>query len=523
MTRPEAARGPNFTLVLLPLLFATALFTLRQHAGPFWMWFHIDPSYFYLENGLMLASGESPADVFHPGTPVHVLVALVLRLTHPLASAEDLQRLVLSAPEIYLSQASNAMIALNAFLLLLLGRAVYALGHGLLPALAAQTAPFTATVILKQAYHVKPEPFLLLAVLAMSCLLAMAARDDDTPTTRQAVLFGLVAGFGTASKLLFAPMAIVPVFLLVKKPKALGVYVLSAAVFFLLFLSPAAANWHISVAYFARMAAGSGAYGGGPATFVDWAAYPANLLKVFAGKPVFDVVLLLSLAALALRWKLRRERTPIWRGLEGITAAQILGVLMVAKHPIAYYMLAAMAFSGMALALLILLAINAFPQSPWPRRVALALLVLLAASRTPPFFKDDAELMDWRDKALALDMRPYEACTRIYFDFASDPVYALYMGDMMTRWRWAGLLAELYPAPNAVFMNFFTGDPRRWSEKIDLEAEAAKRPCLVMRGAWDGAMKSYFAKLAPSSKIDSECKSGQEYLLASGIEAKCGD
>ncbi len=523
MSQPgKKGRAPLFiTLGALPMALVVLSIIFRFHSGPFWIWHHVDPSYFYLLNGLMLGMGETPADVFHPGTPVHTLVAFILRLGSPFASGDELARLVLQEPESFLKRISTIILFMNFAGLFYLGLSAFRAFEGaLLPALVAQTRPFFTMFILKQAYQVKPEPFLLLAASLLGALLFKAIERRETGLGRLPIAFGVVVGFGTASKLLFAPLAVVPLFILGLR-KETGVYVLSGLIAFLFFLLPAFGNWDVSLSYFTRMAAGSGAYGSGAATVVDLASYPANLLKVFAGKLLFDLVLLCSLAALVLRWKQGLERSLSWRALEGLVLAQLLLALLVAKHPIAYYMLAAVSLTGIQAALLLVLGEGLFGKPSWWRPAWMAALILIGMSRIISFLSDDSERLEWRRYAMALGTGPYESCTQVYFDFASHPPYALYMGDMMAGWRFAPLLAEMYPAKNQVFMNFFTKEPRRWSEKIDLQAEIAKRPCTVLRGAWEHQMRAYLAEHAPAAKITSQCAAGQEQLLTIGVEANC--
>ncbi|TAN54842.1 MAG: hypothetical protein EPN26_06285 [Rhodospirillales bacterium] len=508
------------TLGALPMAFMLFSIIFRFHSGSFWIWHHIDPSYFYLFNGLMLGMGETPADVFHPGTPVQMLAALILRIGHPFATGDELARLVLADPEPFLKKISTSIILMNVVALFMLGRSAWRAFGRLLPALAAQTSPFVSMFVIKHAYHVKPEPFLLLAATLLGALLFEAIRRQESARSCLPVGFGAVVGFGMASKLLFAPLALVPLFVLATR-KAVGVYLVAVLAFFLIFLLPAIGNWDVSASYFARMAMGSGAYGAGEATVADWASYPGNLMKVFAGKLIFDIVLLLSLAALATRWKRGLERTLSWRALEGLVLAQLVMALLVAKHPIAHYMVAAVSVTGIQAALLLILGEDLFGRPAWWRPACVVVLILVGMSRVTSFLTDDSERMDWRRKAMALGMTPYESCTQVFFDFASEPSYALFMGDMMTNWRFAPLLAELYPAKNQVFMNFHTGEPRRWNQKVDLQAEINQRPCTVLRGAWDDAMKSYLAGLAPDAKISSQCEAGQEKLITIGVEAKC--
>ncbi|MDK9721521.1 MAG: glycosyltransferase 87 family protein [Rhodospirillales bacterium] len=517
----KLSRPHLVTLAALPLALFNLEMLLRHQGGAFWIWHLVDPSYFYLLNGLMLAVGETPADVFHPGTPVHVLVAAVLRLFHPFLSADDLALAVLAEPEKYLKRISFFIMLLNAGALYFLGRSALRTFGRLLPAMAAQAAPFATMFVLKHSYQVKPEPFLLLAASLMGLCLFEAMRKPTNMLGRLPIAFGLVAGFGAASKLLFAPIALTPLFLLATR-RNIALYAAAAAAAFLVCLLPAAGNWDVSLAYFTRMAAGSGSYGGGPATFIDWSSYPSNLAKVFAGKPIFVALLLLSLAALAWRWKRRMSRGNAWKALEGIVLAELAMALLVAKHPIAYYMLAAVSLIGVQAALLIVLGEELLGKRNWWQPAMIALLCVIGLSRLSAFLSDIGELNVRKRQALAVDMKSYEACTQVYFDFASNPAYALYMGDMMAGWRWSEKLAAMYPAPNMVFMNFFTGDPRRWGEKIDLQAEFAKRPCAVLRGAWDYNMKTALARFAPDFKLESQCQAGQEFLFASGLEAKCG-
>src|SRR6185369_4531457 len=59
-----------------------------------------DPTYPYILNSLLVAEGRPPAQATHPGTPLQVLGAVVLRVAHGLSgSALDLQRHVLTDPE----------------------------------------------------------------------------------------------------------------------------------------------------------------------------------------------------------------------------------------------------------------------------------------------------------------------------------------------------------------------------------------------------------------------------------------
>ena len=78
----------NAALAALPLTFVAILFAMRASSLPFWQSFNLDPDYYYLLNGLRIVEGLAPTDVSHPGTPVQMLIAAVIKALHPLASTD---------------------------------------------------------------------------------------------------------------------------------------------------------------------------------------------------------------------------------------------------------------------------------------------------------------------------------------------------------------------------------------------------------------------------------------------------
>ena len=50
---------------------------------------HENPCYFYLFNALYIVRGQAPANVWHPGTPLQVLIAIVIWALNLGANASD--------------------------------------------------------------------------------------------------------------------------------------------------------------------------------------------------------------------------------------------------------------------------------------------------------------------------------------------------------------------------------------------------------------------------------------------------
>jgi len=88
--------------LVIPLIFLLVAGFYLHARGPSWLDHYMDPDYAYLLNGLVLAKGGTPWHVDHPGVVLHLWIAGVLRVTHPLVGKQDLVQDVLQRPEFYL-------------------------------------------------------------------------------------------------------------------------------------------------------------------------------------------------------------------------------------------------------------------------------------------------------------------------------------------------------------------------------------------------------------------------------------
>ena len=217
--------GAGWALLVLPACFVAAMAVLGTHAGPFWMWYRLDPDYFYLLDALNLVNLTTPGHIAHPGVTVDALGALVLWAAHLGAGANEITQAVLAAPETHLRLIGALFIGLNAAALLALGAAGYAVFGNLLPALILQTGPFLSMLVLKQGFQVKPEALLIFSTLMLGVVTVLALSPGVLQRRRLglAAAFGVVVGFGVATKVTFAPLWLLPVFLL-GSWRAVGVY-----------------------------------------------------------------------------------------------------------------------------------------------------------------------------------------------------------------------------------------------------------------------------------------------------------
>ena len=431
--------GARWALLALPACFITAMTVVGTHAGPFWMWYSLDPDYFYLLDALNLVNLTTPGHIYHPGVTVDALGALVLWAAHLGAGADEITNAVLAAPESHLRLISALFIGLNAAALLALGAAGYAVFGNLLPALIVQTGPFLSMVVFKQGYHVRPEALLIFSTL-MLCVVTILALGPGVLQRRRfglAAAFGVVVGFSVATKVTFAPLWLLPVFVLGSR-RAIGAF----ETFF---------DW------MTRLTLASDVHGRGAATVIDFSRYPANVLKLFS-RPVLHVVFLASVVTLAARWWHGRRGQaaprPEARALAGVCAAQLAQILLIAKQPSAIYMVPSLVLAALAAALLYRLLVDLrLGAGPARRRydwTVAAVLASLAVVQAFGVIKTDRELGEKHMAARAVDNDRFKACARIYFLHGSSPSFAFYLASHLTGQTFAGRLAERKCRPTTI-------------------------------------------------------------------------
>ncbi len=514
-------------LLVLPVAFFAAALALRQAGGPFWEWHIVDPSYFYLFDALHLAQFTPPGQSYHPGTPVQIIGGIVLRLAYPLASSADLAAAVLADPEAHLRLFSNVLLGSIATGLLGAGVVVRALTGSSTLALLAQAAPLLSMVILKNAYHVRPESLLILVALAFSMTVLAAGRawSPGGLPGRWIVALGVLAGLGVATKLTAAPLFVLPLFVL-GGGRGIALYGASAAAAFFVLTLPALPNFGRFLDLAAVTLTHSGAYGGGDKTAVDMAVYPRAILRV-ASRPIVHLQLLLGLAALAL-WAWRRRRglaVPAFeaRALAGLTLAVLVAVLAVAKQPTANYMIPIYMQMPLAAILCVRFAAGLKVWDAAHRRLAAragaGLLAAALVVQAVAVGREYADLAGKKAQAARVDDALFAACARIYFFPAGHPSFALFLGDWWTGNRHGEAIAARVPTSDLWFEQNIMA-LRDATGARDLVRVLADNKCVFLRGGHPGPISGYLAAQAPGVVFDSSCSTRDETVLTRGVDCR---
>jgi len=493
------------------------------------MWYSIDPDYTYLISSLKILNLTTPGHVDHPGTPAQWLGALVLKVSYLTSSGAHIIETVLADPETHMRRITLVMAWLNTGILFAAGVTALAVFGNILPALMIQAAPFISTQILRHGIALKPEPLLIFSVMALMTVTLLALRPKAMETNRRgfALAFGATLGFGVACKITFAPLFLLPLFLLGDR-KAIFTFAIAGLFAFLFFTLPALGAYEQFTDWIVRLFLGSEHHGGGAATVINPESYPRNIYRLFT-RPLFGIPFILAVGTLvAARRRGGNIPGPELLALKGVVLAQTAMVLMVAKQLSAHYMIPAYMLTALSGVLMYRIVPALDLGSTIMRRrfgrVFPALLAAIAVAQAFGVAKLDRKFEDMRETALAVDNRRFNACARIYGYSASSPSYALYNGNFQSKFPYSQQLKELRPE-NDFWLNIFTADKpsgelRDWAGKRDLSGVISGYPCAVLRGSRRGAMAAFLAVEAPETGYETSCSTRQEEVFTMGVDCQ---
>jgi len=477
-------------LLVLPLLFALNALWLARERGPLWLGQNSDPSYQYLFNSLLILNGQPPCHIDHPGTTVQTLGAVLLSATTPGRDRDEQTSAILADPERALCRLHAFFLVLSALALAVAGLLVLERTGSVALAWALQLTPLLQPGTYRATLYVAPEALLVPLTVLFLALLAVRETTPESPATNRPeilinIFLGLLAAAGLVTKITFAPLCLLP--LLVQRSWRGAAWTGGAMVAgTALYLVPIYSQLPRMFAWFTQLATHQGIYGGGEAGFVDVAAFPKNVLLLAISDRVFAVAIVVGwvVAGVALAGRPGGERPRrLVRLVLMTTAVQVLGVLLVAKHPRPHYLLPVALLSALDLVWLIQLG----RELPLPRRrrpllagagVALAAATVLVAGDVARL---GHELHAAREDQLRQTRRTDELTSdgiRVDYYRSSSLPFALYFGNSFAWRLYGGRLEQLHP--HRVFLNISTGWLESFSHRLPpTEVFGAKKLYLV--------------------------------------------
>lgn len=203
---------PAVFLILLPALLLCVGYWYRRATGLYFAG-TVDPEYAYLLNGLLLAGLHPDVPfVYHPGTPMICLTAIVMRVVHLFRPGPGLVADVMANPELYIRATVITANWIAAVAIALLGWVAYRRTKRILQAVMLQALPFVHTLSLEPLSRLIPEALMTamvsLWIIWLLCLVIPSGNERQGK--RNYLVFGFLYGLSVAVKLTFIPYIFIP-------------------------------------------------------------------------------------------------------------------------------------------------------------------------------------------------------------------------------------------------------------------------------------------------------------------------
>lgn len=340
-------------LLILPVIYVILSNVFTDVYSPYYLNYHHDPSYVYLLNSLNLATGKFAGHVEHPGTPLHVFGAFVIKIFHVFNGNTDITTDVLTRPEEYIRAINFSVLLLNFFLLFLLGLSIYRIYENIFAAMFMQLCVFFSVNVFMQFSDVNSESFIAVPVMLM---LIYAFRyininsSEKNEDRKYLIIFSVITGLGICTKIILFPLILIPLVLFKKTSQKL-ILILLSGVSFLLFFLPGITEYKYFLNWIKLLFFKSGMYGGGEEGILNPSKFLANIETIILTEKLFALVSLITFIFLLISFiKFRRSGKEevllfdnyknYYRLLTGLFLSISAGTLIIAKHYVSRYMMA---------------------------------------------------------------------------------------------------------------------------------------------------------------------------------------
>lgn len=465
-----------FLFVPIPILFIFLALLIRNTQGPFWMAYVTDPDYAYLFNSLSITQALPIGHFDHPGTPLQSLGAIVIQFLYSIRQQPNLVTDVLTNAEIYLNGIHNTLIILNAVSLFILGLVTYLITRRILFGLIIQLTPFLSSAMLSNPlFKVAPET-LLFSVSLLFSLAILLYYFKPAVYRISLILFSLTIGLGTATKLIFFPLILIPLVIL-PNIKSRVVLIIGSIISFYIFTKPIVSSYPALWDWVKKLFISSGRDGTGSPTIIDLSTFIPNILAQVYAEPFFFIILILSilfLTFLIFQSKFRKspQQKLFIKTTFSIIITQSILILMIAKHPGPDYLLPVLGLTGVT----IILTINYISKNKilyylWNDRRILILLSLFffgivflkAGTHIDTLYQNKNKLRTERLNVYNEVKKNYPNSVLITYFRSSNPFYALRFGNIFVNSNFSTQLANLYP--NSYFWDIWNAQLSGWDNQ----------------------------------------------------------
>ncbi len=445
-------------LFLIPiLLMVTSITTIRVQEKS-WYGSGYDPSYAYLYNSLNMARFRMVGHIDHPGTTMQVIGGVILQTAWIIDpyGGKNLTEAVLSEPEHYLRILNTGVAVLGALSLLIAGIFVATSCRNIWYALLLQTIPFLSGLILYNGFlRISQESVLMIASVVMAAYILFWYFKNSSFHEKSFVTgFGIITGFGIASKVIFIPLMLIPLIIFSTNKNRIR-YLIVSALGFVFFTIPIIPMYPNMAWWFINLFIHSGIYGQGATSIIDQSNYLSDLKGIVIGEPLYLAIYIMTLIALATLvfarffWKKSYDK-PATLIFIGVILTETFGFLIVAKHPKLAYLLPYECISIVGVILVIHL-FTRYIKNHWIRNLLTGIIVIPFILFTVKYgIKSKEELYsvskNWKyEEAWRTASQVGVGWAVIGVNPGPSPIAANYFANVYSKNRYSKMLYKIYP------------------------------------------------------------------------------
>ncbi len=503
-----------FFIFAIPLIITFLTLLIKKAVGPFWLSPNFDPSYLYLFNSLYIIDHLTPSFVTHPGTPLQIIGALVIRIFHPLADSRQIVVDACRNPEAYLNLIYFSLYILFFISLIWTGWYAYKRTKNLLFALFIQSGAFLYLslrsydwddYVLPIITNVNAETLIItICNLYTICLIKLFFNHKSFPA---AIWFGIVCGLGVASKLTFIPLLVAPLILL-PKIKDRMVFIFSCVFSFFISTIPVLHRYSQIFVWYFYVLTHKGFHATGSVGFVNLASFIATVKRTLAVNWFFFLFQLASISSVIIcKIYISRYTSDILtKGFRGVLKfllalgmVSVIHVIMVGKQPASHYISPLIGLFGFIAAITYWFFRSiVFPQ--YNRRVDMAAYIFLIMF----IFANTGYAIYFQKKLNDVNTEIYNFSRMVYSKYkgciisgyyrSSSKEFALDFGDYNAGNKvYGGILRSLYP--HTILYNFWERRHHRFGKTVPYTKLAEVCPCLLLYGSkCDFSRKSFIVE-----------------------------
>lgn len=500
-------------LLVIPILFLVAVLQLTKARGPQWMPYTFENPYNYLLSSLLLAKGQSPPYIMHPGTTTQVFGAVMLRASS-LKPVDELVEDTLRKPEKHIKLLHRALLI---FTVLLLWIAPWitavALKNNIFPLLIQAPCLFSQTFWW---WHIQFGPELMLvgfSVAAVCCCVLLllpssfpekfvaffgfrvgSSNLDQPRLLRLQVpilpaLTGMICAVGLVTKLTFFPLILIGLFCCWTRRK-LTAFVFAFFLTLALALLPIYPQLPKLGAWIFNLGVHSEQYGRGAVGLPPLNEYLSNLSSFLQSEPTLAIGLISTAMVLILLTLLPRDRTDAprlsWQSALAVFGIQLISYLTIGKQTELRYLIPLSLSLGLSLVLLLYAAQTR--RSIISKAIGWLALIGVLFLGFKEFIECIPDTYEELRTETADQLRLYRHSTeitkndvRVDYFFSDSPEFPLCYGDGATTNAFGPLLDKLYP--HRLFLDVFGLRFQTFGEYIKPEVVLQKYDHLYFLGS----------------------------------------